>query len=154
IVRLDEIANGLAKTGTEAVLVRSAGTGGNAVDVAAQVLVGRLRPLERDVEADSALVVFARERERRLVHRRCVPLGDYLLEIVDESFHVLEDDLLARALVFERDLHALVEVARHLEALLDDARIELDLGEDRRVGTEEHRRAGAARGAGLLHRAD
>ena len=50
VVRLDEVAHGLAEAGAEAVLVRAAGAGRDAVDVAAHVLVGRLRPLQRQVE--------------------------------------------------------------------------------------------------------
>ena len=70
VVRLDEVADGLAEPGAEAVLVRAAGAGRDAVDVAAHVLVGRLRPLQRQVEPDAALVALLRERERRFVHRR------------------------------------------------------------------------------------
>jgi len=40
IVRVDEIADGLAQTGTEPVLVGPSRSGRNAVDIAAEVLVG------------------------------------------------------------------------------------------------------------------
>ena len=58
VVRLDEVADRLAEPGAEAVLVRAARSRGDAVDVAAHVLVGRLRPLQREVEPDAALVAL------------------------------------------------------------------------------------------------
>ncbi len=48
----------------------------------------------------------------------------------------------------------LVQVARDLEALPDDGRIEVGLRKNRRVGPEEHGRARAARGTQLLHAAN
>ena len=47
VVRLDVVAHRLADAGAQAVLVRAARAGRDAVDVAAQVLVGRLGPLQR-----------------------------------------------------------------------------------------------------------
>ena len=58
VVRLDEVADRLAEAGAEAVLVRAARSGRDAVDVAAHVLVGRLRPLQHEVEPDAALVAL------------------------------------------------------------------------------------------------
>ena len=54
----------------QAVLVRAARPRRDAVDVAAEVLVGRLGPPQHEVEPEARLVVLARERERRVVHRR------------------------------------------------------------------------------------
>ena len=80
-------------------------------------------------------------------------LADDLLQVVDEAFLVLEDVLLAGGLVLERDLDAAMQVAGDFEALADDLRVEFDLRKDLRIGLEEHRRAGAARGADLLQAA-
>src|SRR4051794_9180794 len=154
VVRVDEIPDRLSETDAESVLVRAARSRRNPVDVTAHVLVRRLRPLQRDVEADAALVVLARERERRVVHLRGAAIRDDLLQVIREPFGVLEDRFLPLPLVFEGDTHALVQVTRDLEPLLDHVGIELDLREDRRVRAEEHGRAGAARGAKLLHGAD
>ena len=70
VVRVDEVPDRLAEAGAEAVLVRAAGSRRDAVDVAADVLVGRLRPLQREVEPDAVLVALAGDAERRVVHRR------------------------------------------------------------------------------------
>ncbi len=51
VVRLDEIADRLADAGAQTILVRPAGSGGDAVDVAANVLVRRLGPLQREIDA-------------------------------------------------------------------------------------------------------
>ena len=55
-------------------------------------------------------------------------------------------------LVFEGDLHALVQVAGDLESFADRRGVELDLREDRGVRPEADHRARAARRAQLLHR--
>ena len=91
VVRFDEVPDRLAEPRAEAVLVRAARSGRNAVDVAANVLVGRLRPLQREVEPQAALVALLRNRERRLVngHRRA--LAEDLLQVVGQPLGVLED---------------------------------------------------------------
>src|SRR5436309_512447 len=66
IVRVDVVANRLAETGAQAVLMRAARARGNAVDVAAEVLVGRLRPLQYEIEPRRGV---AREHERHFVDR-------------------------------------------------------------------------------------
>ncbi len=133
--------------------------GRNAVDVAAQVLVGRLGPLQDEIEPQPGLVVLARQRERRVVHRLRVaaPSGSS-----SDSRRCPRRAGTSRAsaarrlgrLVLEGDLEALVQVARDLEPLADDRGVELGLRKDRRIGTEEDRRARAARRAELLHAAD
>ena len=128
VVRLDEVADRLAEPGAEAVLVRAARPGRDPVDVAAHVLVGRLRPLEREIEPQAALVAVLEQRERRVVHRRRGSLAQDRLQIIGKPLGVLEDVLLVLRLVFENDLHAFVQVARHLEPLLDDIGVELDFG--------------------------
>jgi hypothetical protein len=65
VMRLDVIAHGLADARAQSVLVRSAGSCWNAVDIAANVLVGRLGPLEDEVQARRA---FAFERKRGVVN--------------------------------------------------------------------------------------
>ena len=142
VVRLDEVPHGLADARAQPVLVRAAGAGRDAVDIAAQVLVGRFGPLEHAVEAQAILAV---DRERLLVDRLRAAIGDDLAEVVDDALVVLVDDLVLRDLVVEGDLHALVQVADHLEPLADGRRVELDLREDGRIGMEIHRRPGAAR---------
>jgi hypothetical protein len=119
----------------EAVLVRAARAGGDAVHVAADVLVGRLGPEEGQVEFHAALVALARLRERRVVHRRRGAVLRRSSGGSPRALVVLEDDASAPArLVLEDDLQSLVQIARDLEPLADDRRIELDLREDRRVG--------------------
>ena len=154
VVRVDEIANGLAQAGAEAVLVRAARSRGDAVHVAAHVLVGRLRPLQREIQPEPGLVALLRHGERRVVHGRRGSLREDFLQVVRQPFGVLIDDFRALGLVLEDNLHAFVQVARHLEPLPDDRRVELDLRKDRRIGAEEHGRSAASRGARLLQRAD
>ena len=50
VVRLDEVAHRLADAGAQPALVRAAGSGRDAVDVRAHVLVGRLGPLQHEIE--------------------------------------------------------------------------------------------------------
>ena len=51
IVRVDEVAHRLADARAQAILVRAAGAGGNAVDVRAHVLVGSLGPLNDEIDS-------------------------------------------------------------------------------------------------------
>ncbi len=102
VVRLDEVPHGLAEAGAESVLVRAARSRRDAVDVAPHVLVGRLRPLERQIEAETALVALLGDRERRFVHRHRRALGQNLLQVVGEALGVLEHVLGAGRLVLER----------------------------------------------------
>ena len=106
---------------------------GNAVDVAAHVLVGGFGPLQHEVEPRTALAL---EHERRLVHRLGAAFGDDLLDEVGQPFLVLEDLLRPLGLVLERDADALVDVADDLEPLANQRRVELDLRKDRRIGME------------------
>ena len=55
-MRLDVVANRLADAGTQPVVVRAAGSGRDAVDVAANVVVCRLGPLQHQVETRNAVV--------------------------------------------------------------------------------------------------
>ena len=142
VVRLDVVAHRLAEPRAEAVLVRAARAGRDPVDVALQQLVGRLGPLQHQLGAETVLL---EQREGRLVDRLEAALGDDLPLELHQPFGVLERLLLAVRLVVEHHLQPLVEVARDLETLADDRRLELDLREDRRVGMEEDRRPGAAR---------
>ena len=65
-VRFDEVADRLADAGAQAVLVRAARTGRDAVDVRPDVLVGRFGPLEHEVEPDAFVPA---QHERRFVYR-------------------------------------------------------------------------------------
>src|SRR5690606_22949727 len=56
------------------------------------------------------------------------------------------------SLVLEAHLDAAMQVAHDLQTLANDVGVELDFREDRRIRTEEDRRARAARGALLLER--
>ena len=98
VVRLDEVADRLADTGAEPVLVRAARSGGDAVDVAAKILLRRFSPLHHELDLHAVLFF---ERERRLVHRLDVPVADDLLQVIDEAFLVLKDVFLSGGLVFE-----------------------------------------------------
>ena len=151
VVRLDEVADRLADAGAQPVLVRAAGRGRDAVHVRADVLVGRFGPLQHEIEPQAVVLV---QGERRVVHRLRAALRDDLLQVVDDPFGVLEDQLLARGFVVEDDLHAFVQVADDLEPVLDHRRIELDLRKDGGVGMEVDGRAGAARRPQLLQRTD
>ena len=142
VVGLDVVADRLAEPGAEAALVRATRGGGNAIDVAAEALVGGLGPLQHDLELGRAVLL---EREGRFVHRLRVALGDDLLQVIDQPLVVLEDILLSGGLVFEGDLHAAVQVAGHFQSLANQRRFKLDLGKDLRIGLEEHGRAGTAR---------
>jgi hypothetical protein len=141
VVCLDEVPHRLAHARAQAVLVRSAGSGRDAIGVAPEVLVGRLGPLQHHIHAHP---VEPLQREWRVVHRFGATLPHDLLEILNEPLLVLEDLLLARRLVLERDLHTLVDVADHFEPLADEGGIELHLGKNRRVGMEVDGRAAAA----------
>ena len=126
VVRLDVVADRLAEAGAEAVLVGAAGAGGDAVDVAADVLVGRLGPLQRELDADVAVAPVAGQRERRLVDGALVALDDQPIQVGDDA--VLVDEGVARAgrLLDEGQLDAAVQVARRLEALAQQRGVELD----------------------------
>ena len=56
VVRLDVVAHRLAEPRAEAVLVRAARAGRDAVDVAPQELVGRLGPLQHELGAEAVLL--------------------------------------------------------------------------------------------------
>ena len=150
VVRVDVVAHRLAETGAEAVLVRATRPGRNAVDEAAEVLVGGLGPLQRQLEAGIGLAL---DHERRLVHRAGAPLADDLLEELRQPLVVLEHLFVLVRLVLEGDLHALVDVADDLEPLADQRGVELHLREDGRVGMEVDGGAAAAGRAHLLERA-
>ena len=153
-VGLDEVADGLADARPQPVLVGPARAGGNAVDVAAQMLVGGLRPLQHEVDPGAVRVVVAGEPERRLVHRRRLPVGDDAPRVVGQPVLVMEAVGPSRRLVGEGDGHPPVEVAGHLQPLGDDVGVEGRGREDGGVGPEEDRRAAAAGGAEPAQRGD
>ena len=91
VVRLDEVADRFADAGPQSAFVRAAGSGGNAVDIRANVFLGRFGPLQDEIDPG---IFLPDEHERRVVHRLRVPLGDNLFQILDDAFVVLEDQLL------------------------------------------------------------
>ena len=130
VVRLDVVAHGLAEPGAKAVFVRAARAGRDAVDVAAQVLVGRFGPLQHELRLRARCPSAARTALRA---RASPPRSATIfLQVVDEAFVVLKHGLGARRLVLEGDLHAAMQVAGDLEPLANHRRIELDLRKDRR----------------------
>jgi hypothetical protein len=115
------------------------------------MLVGRLRPLQHQIETQAVVSVL---HERRIVHRLRAAFADDLLLIVDESFRMLERRARLRRLILEDDPHAFVEVTRHLEAFTDDRGVELDLRKDGGVGMKVDRGSRAARRANLFQGSD
>jgi hypothetical protein len=89
---LDVVANRLADARSQPVFVGAAGAGWNAVHIAANVLVGGLRPLQDEVESWTALAL---EHERCLVNRPGRAFGDDLGDVFREPFLVLENVLRA-----------------------------------------------------------
>ncbi len=148
---VDEVPDRLADAGAQAVLVRAAGAGRDAVDVASQVLVGCFGPLEHAIEAQSVLAIDA---ERLLVHGLRTTVGNDLPKVVDDAFVVLVDHLVLRDLIVEGHFDAFVQVADDLEPLAESGRVELDLREDRRIGMEVHRRPGATSLPDFLERSN
>ena len=130
--------------------MRAARGRGDAVHVAADVLVGGLGPLECDL--DRRAVLF-HERERRIVNRLVTALDDHLLQVIDDALLVLEGLVGLVGFVDEADLHAAMQEARDLEPLADDRGIEIGARKDRGIGLEEDGSAAATRRAELLQAA-
>src|SRR5207245_1642720 len=132
----------------EAILVRAAGGGRDAVDVGLDPLRRLLGPGERALEVQPVLLLGEREQ---LAPERAVAddPGEERLEAVV----VMIDRLGVGRLVAEDDREATVQVGLGLEALGDDLRVEADVGEDLGIGPEGDRRAAAARRADLPERA-
>ncbi len=150
VVRVDVVAHRFADAGAQAVLVRAARAGGDAVDVAAQVLVGGFGPLKARPRRG-----FRRCRAPARTAASCTGLACVRCRIF---FEVVERGPPRAGRCpscwltssFEDDLHALVQVAGDFEALADEFGVELGLGEDGRIGMEVDGRAAAARLAQLL----
>ena len=90
VVRLDEVADRLAEPGAQAVFVRAARAGRDAVDVASGC-ARRSLPSTAARDRGAALRPWL-STNGDLVNGLGASLGDDLLLIVDESFGVLEDD--------------------------------------------------------------
>ena len=121
-------------------LVGAALGGGDAVDVAADGLVGRLGPLQRRLDPDG-LVLLGVERQRR--GGGLAPVGHQLGQEVGDAALVLEHLLGARRLVAEGDLQALVQERLGVQPEADGVDVEVLLAEDLRVGPEVDAGAGA-----------
>jgi len=82
--------------------------------------------------------VLARNRKRRIGDGLRVPILQQLRQIRGDALVMLKrlapGLLTGRGLVLEIDLDALVQVARDLEALADQARVEFGLWKNLRVG--------------------
>src|SRR5262245_48438024 len=150
VVDRQVVAHRLREAGAEAVLVRPARRGRDAVHEGEDALVRRLGPRERGVQVEVVLLLVDREDLAR--ERRRAALADDLPEVRPEPVIVAIDGLRAGALVVELDGEAAVEIRLRLERLRDALRVEADVGEDLRVGTEEDRRAAAAPRTDLLER--
>ena len=146
VVHLDEVAHRLDDAALQAALVRAAGAGGDAVDVALDVLVGGLGPLERALDDRGAVgALVAREIEGAL-HRMFGAVGDDLGQVVGDAAVVREGGLVAADLVLEHHLEAAVEVGLGLQPIAHLRGIELRArAEDLVVGAEQGAGAGAAR---------
>src|SRR5207302_563070 len=59
VVGLDEVADRFAQTGAKSVLVRAARRGRDAIDVRAEVLVGRLGPLKHEIAPRAGPIFFS-----------------------------------------------------------------------------------------------
>src|SRR5207302_3430077 len=117
---------------------------------------------ERDHVLDEGLVVLQRDLDLRPfdlavdVERRNVDDGLVSVERPDEGDDAaleVEGARVAKGLVCQRDLKALVEVRHLAEAVLDDLAVELGVREDLRVGPEPDDRAGVVGLADNLDRA-
>src|SRR5581483_5664630 len=138
------LVDGLGERLLEALLVHAALARGDAVGEAVDALVEAGVPLERDFD----LLVVLRLLEVHDLLEQGLLRGIEVTDEVDDAAGVLVVDLLlvARPLVLEADLEALVEEGVHLQALDHRLRAELGLVEDRAVGPERDRGAGAAAG--------
>jgi hypothetical protein len=132
-VGLDVVANRFSDPRAESVFMGAARAGWNPVHIAADVLVGRLRPLKNQVETRLPISV---QYKRRLVNRFGGAFSQDFLEVVAEPFLVLENVLRPVSLIFERNPDAPVDVANHLEPLTYYDGIELDSRKYRRVGVK------------------
>ena len=85
-----KLRTALPSPGAEAVLVRAAGAGRDAVDVAPHVLVGRLGPLQHEIEPEAVLVALRDSVNGASCTGRAARSREDLLQVVDEPFGVLE----------------------------------------------------------------
>src|SRR5690606_37485341 len=141
----------LHQTRAKAVFVGAAGTGGDAVDVALDVLVGGLGPAQGSLDLD---VAAAEHEEGGVVHGLGFAELDQVGEVIGDAVFVQERLLGAGRLVDELDANALVEVTCDLESLPNQFGVEVRLGKDRRVWLEEDGGSRAAGTADLLQLAD
>ena len=139
VVRLDEIAHRLADSGAQAVLVRAARGGGDAVDVAADVLVGGLGPLQDAVEPEAVLALDT------VKAASCTGFAPRSATIF-RRYSTSPSSCAKRAFspVLSSSKATFSPLCRKLEISSRSrmiAGVELDLREDRRVGMEVDRRS-------------
>ena len=123
---------------------RQVGAALDRVDVVAvrdDHLADRIVVLHGDLDFNGALVVAAREDDRRVQRRLgAVEVGDELAQPLGRE--ELGVPGLVAPLVGQADPHALVEEGQLAEPLLQRVVVEVDLGEDLGVGQEADLRAG------------
>ncbi len=148
-LRLTSLAveHGLADAGLEAVFVRAAGRGADAVDVGADRFIGRFGPLEGDFHL---FAVVALDGERLLGDGGLLAVGDELGEEFRDTAGVGEVVRFAGDVVLERDLQAAVDVGHIFEVGFDLFGIEARGLKDVGVGLEGDDGAVAAKRADLL----
>ena len=144
------IADGFGDATAQTAFVRAAGVCADPVDVAADPLIGRLGPLQGDLDERHALFLF--RIEDRLVNRLAVVVGDQLFEVGLDALGVMKDVRFALVLVAKLDLQPAVDVRDVFQVLADDLGAEMDVAKDLRVGAEVDLRAMPAERADLLHR--
>src|SRR6185369_15552309 len=103
IVGIDEVADRFADARPQAIFMRAARSGRNAVYIRADVFVGRFSPLQHEVESQPFITVL---NERDVVYGLGATLRDDLLLIIDEAFGVFDDHARFGAFVLEDDLDA------------------------------------------------
>ena len=146
-MRLHVVADRLDDAALEAVLVRAAGDGADAVDVGAEASRRSIRSTAGRPPSSRRLP--SSQVERRLGDGRLLPVGDELAEELGNAAGVRQVERFAGDLVLEGDLQAAVDVRHVLQVGLDQVGVEVRGLEDLRVGLEVDGRAVPAKGAEL-----
>src|SRR5688500_17862857 len=133
-MRVDEVPYCFGESGPTAVFVRPAGRCGNTVHVTADVLFGRLGPLQSQIEAQTVLLL---ELECGVVNGLGAAFGNDFPEVREQAVTMLKRVSRLLAFVLKRDLDPFVDVAGDLEPLADDRGVELDFRKYRRIRMEE-----------------
>ena len=119
----------------QAVLVRAAGVRADAVDVAAEVLVGRFGPAEHDFDAGRPFVLFGRE-DLFVAGRFCASAVSFSRKPAIPSGWRARPSRSSTSST-KRNPQSTVDVGDVLEVLADRLGVELHAAEDLVVGPEE-----------------